>query len=104
MTADLEHDRVRDGAEGPDGGGPVAVLLPCHVLGQRGGHDDHVLGYVGQLLDAQVHQPSQHSVLGLNKDKEVQKACIYCAMGMLTISQIKTKNSRRKNGNLEIFQ
>ena len=29
---DLEHDGIRDGAESPDGGGPVAVLLPGHIL------------------------------------------------------------------------
>ncbi len=44
---DLKHDGIRDGAEGPDGGGPVAVLLPRHVLGEGRSHDDHVLRNVG---------------------------------------------------------
>jgi hypothetical protein len=65
MNFYLKHNRVGDGAEGPYGGGPVAVLLPRHILGEGGGDDDHILSYAGQLLDAQVHQPTQHSVLRL---------------------------------------
>ena len=64
---DLKHDGVGDGAESPDGGGPVAVLLARHVLGEWGGDNDHILGYTRQLLDAQVHQPPQHRVFRLDE-------------------------------------
>ena len=34
-------------------------------LGEGGGDDDDILGNLGELLDAQVHQTTQHSILGL---------------------------------------
>ena len=61
----LKHHRVSDGAEGPDSGGPVAVLLARHVLGEAGGHDDHVIGDAAQLLDDEIDQPPEHRVPSL---------------------------------------
>ena len=61
----LKHHRVGDSAERPDGGGAVTVLLAGHVLGEAGGHNDHVLSDAAQLLDAEVHQPSEHRVPSL---------------------------------------
>ncbi len=46
-----------------------SFFQPC--LGEGGGHDDHVLRNVGQLLDAQVHQPPQHSVLSLKRRETI---------------------------------
>ena len=54
----LQHHGVSDGAKGTDGCRPVVVLLASHVLGERGGDDDDILGNIGQLLNTKVHQPA----------------------------------------------
>lgn len=69
----LQHHGVRNGAQRSDGGSSVAVLLPCHVLGQRGSHDDHILRYVGQLLDPEVHEPPQDGVASLEQLRDGKK-------------------------------
>ena len=69
-AAAVQHTRVAyvsDAAEGADGRRPVQVLLAGHVLGQRRRHNDDVVGHAGQLLDAEVDEPPQRHVLGLEQ-------------------------------------
>ena len=63
----LQHGVVGDAAEGADGRSAVRVLLARHVLGERAGDDDDVVGDVGHLLDAQVEHAAEEHVLGLEQ-------------------------------------
>ena len=69
----LQHHRVRDRAQGSDGGCSVAILLPGHVLGQGGRHYDHILRNAGQLLDPEVHEPPQDGVASLEQLRDGKK-------------------------------
>ena len=93
----LKHNRVSDGAEGPDGGGPVAVLLAGHVLGQAGGHDDHVLGDAAQLLDAEVDQPPEHRVPRLEQlgDREEAFRGLGGPEGLPLVDEVKDLGQHR---------
>jgi len=70
----LQHGVVGDAAQGPDSGGPVEILLAGHVLRQRAGHNDHVLGNGAQLLNAQVDHAAEHHVLGLEELRHREEA------------------------------
>ena len=93
----LKHHRVSNGAEGSDGGGPVAILLARHVLGQAGGHDDHILGDVAQLLDAEVDQPPEHRVPGLEQLGDRKEAfCSLCSpQGLPLVDEIQDLSQHR---------
>ncbi len=70
----LQHGGVGDGAQGPDGGGSIGVLLARHILGQRRGHDDDVLGNGRQAFDAKIDHASKDRIAGLKQLRDGEEA------------------------------
>ncbi len=54
-------------AEGTYGRSTVVVFLAGHVLCERTGHDDDVIGNVSHLFDEQVDHATNHGVFGLEE-------------------------------------
>ena len=49
----MEHGGVGDFAQGSNSGSAEKVILPSHVLCQRRGHDNNILGNVRHFLNGQ---------------------------------------------------
>lgn len=63
----LQHGIISDSAKSSNRWTTVRVLLARHVLGQRAGDNDDVIGDGGHLFDAQVKHSSEHDIFGLEQ-------------------------------------